>query len=63
MGEHLAWDIHDAALLLETYFLIEKNPASKMAHLSKLSNVLRKRAIQMGFQINENYRNFAALNY
>lgn len=40
MGEYLAWDIHDAALLLNVYLQIEKDPKTKLAQLIKLSDFL-----------------------
>lgn len=40
MGEYLAWDIHDAALLLNVYLKIEKEPTAKLAQLIKLSDFL-----------------------
>lgn len=61
MGEYLAWDIHDAALLLNVYLKIEKEPTAKLAQLIKLSDFFRKRAVDKGAHIDGKYRNLATL--
>lgn len=63
MGKNLSWNIHDAALLLEVYLHIDKDPTTKVAQLSKLSDFYRKRAVKLGIPIDNEYRNLATLSF
>ena len=63
MGKSVAWDIHEAALLLQAYLDIEKKPTSREQCLSDLSRILRQNAVKSGIRIDEKFRNIPSLNY
>ncbi len=56
--QRVLWDIYEAALLLDTCLKIERKPLSKEFFLQELSNMLRKRALLKGLDINDVYRNY-----
>ena len=51
------WDEYEAALLIEAYFEIKKDYTRKKDILLNLSNNLRQRAINMGYTIDDEFRN------
>ncbi len=57
MATRVKWDKYETALLIETFWLIEKNPNDKKALIEKLSCDLRQRAINIGLEIDEKFRN------
>ncbi|MDY4877983.1 MAG: hypothetical protein SO163_03860 [Dialister sp.] len=56
--KRIIWDEEEAALLVDTYRRIEVTPSQKNELLHQLSDVLRKRAISKGLEIDERFRNF-----
>ena len=56
--KRIIWDEEEAALLVDTYRRIEATPSQKNELLHQLSDVLRKRAISKGLEIDERFRNF-----
>ena len=52
------WDEYEVALLIEAYLEIKKDYTRKKETLLNLSNSLRQRAINMGYTIDEEFRNF-----
>lgn len=52
------WDEEEAALLVDTYRRIEATPSQKSELLHQLSDVLRKRAVSKGLEIDARFRNF-----
>lgn len=56
--KRIIWDEEEAALLVDTYRRIEAMPSQKNELLHQLSDVLRKRAISKGLEIDERFRNF-----
>lgn len=56
--KRVIWDEEEAALLVDTYRRIQATPSQKNELLHQLSDVLRKRAVSKGLEINEHFRNF-----
>lgn len=56
--KRVIWDEEEAALLVDTYRRIQATPSQKNELLHQLSDVLRKRAVSKGLEINERFRNF-----
>ena len=56
--KRVVWDKEEAALLVDTYRRIEATPSQKNELLHQLSDVLRKRAVSKGLEIDERFRNF-----
>ena len=50
-------------MLVDTYRRIEAAPSQKNELLHQLSNVLRKRAISNGLEIDERFRNFNGMKF
>ena len=61
--KRVIWDEEEAALLVDTYRRIEAAPSQKNELLHQLSDVLRKRAISKGLEINERFRNFNGMKF
>lgn len=61
--KRIIWDEEEAALLVNTYRRIEAAPSQKNELLHQLSNVLRKRAISNGLEIDERFRNFNGMKF
>lgn len=61
--KRIPWDIYEAALLVEAYWLIEDYPTQKKKILQGLSNLLRRRAIRKGMEIEPKFRNLAGMNF
>lgn len=57
------WDEEEAALLVDTYRRIEATPSQKSELLHQLSDVLRKRAVSKGLEIDERFRNFNGMKF
>lgn len=57
MAIRIKWDEHETALLIDTFWKIEKDPSAKKQLISKLSSDLRRKAINSGVVIDETYRN------
>ena len=51
------WDKFEAALLIDTYNSVDVGAFKRNIAVSKLSNDLRKRAVNLGLSINSKYRN------
>lgn len=51
------WDKYEAVLLIEAYWKIRENRASRRKIIDELSNMLRARATSQGVYIDETYRN------
>ena len=61
--KRIIWDEEEAALLVDTYRRIEVTPSQKNELLHQLSDVLRKRAISNGLEIDERFRNFNGMKF
>lgn len=61
--KRIIWDEEEAALLVDTYRRIEAAPSQKNELLHRLSDVLRKRAISKGLEIDERFRNFNGMKF
>lgn len=59
--KRVIWE--EAALLVDTYRRIEATPSQKNELLHQLSDVLRKRAISKGLEIDERFRNFNGIKF
>ena len=53
----VVWDEYETALLIDTFWRIEKTPNRKQELIIGLSNALRQRAINAGKTIDEKFRN------
>lgn len=61
--KRIIWDEEEAALLVDTYRRIEATPSQKNELLHQLFDVLRKRAILKGLEIDERFRNFNGMKF
>ena len=61
--KRVIWDEEEAALLVDTYRRIEATPSQKSELLHQLSDVLRKRAVSKGLEIDERFRNFNGMKF
>ena len=61
--KRVIWDEEEAALLVDTYRRIEATPSQKNELLHQLSDVLRKRAVSKGLEIDERFRNFNGMKF
>lgn len=52
------WDQYEVAKLIEAYWEIQNNPASKHEVLKSLSDLLRLYGLSRGYEIDEKYRNY-----
>lgn len=59
--KRVIWE--EAALLIDTYRRIEATPSQKSELLHQLSDVLRKRAVSKGLEIDERFRNFNGMKF
>lgn len=59
--KRVIWE--EAALLVDTYRRIEAAPSQMNELLHQLSDVLRKRAISKGLEIDERFRNFNGMKF
>lgn len=59
--KRVIWE--ESALLVDTYRRIEATPSQKNELLHQLSDVLRKRAILKGLEIDERFRNFNGMKF
>ncbi len=57
MAVRVKWDQYETALLIDTFWLIEKNPDMKKTYISDLSEKLRRKAVLSGIEIDDVYRN------
>lgn len=57
MPIRVKWDKYETALLIETFWKIEKTPSKKAEYISELSEQLREKAIRIGLDIDDIYRN------
>lgn len=51
------WDQYETAILIDAYEQVEKNIISEKEAISSVSIILRERAINQGFEIEESFRN------
>ena len=56
-SSRVCWDEYETALLIEAFWKIEENKSSKNEVLIRLSNDLRKRAVNNGMKIDDTFRN------
>ena len=59
--KRVIWE--EAALMVDAYRRIEATPSQKNELLHQLSDVLRKRAISNGLEIDERFRNFNGMKF
>ena len=57
MTNRIPWDIYESALILDTYLRIERGEIAFREAVSQLSEILRKKAINAGIEIDHTYRN------
>ena len=57
MAVQVEWNLLEASLLLEAYLEIQNNTISKMAAIHRLSEDLRKMAVNQGLEIDNVFRN------
>lgn len=57
MGVRIKWDKYETALLIDTFWLIERNPKQRRFFIKKLSDELRKKALDEGVSIDDKFRN------
>ncbi len=57
MATRIKWDQYETALLIETFWKIEKSPDEKKRLISELSQKLRQKAQNAGIDIDELFRN------
>lgn len=57
MAIRIKWDKYETALLIDGFWKIEKSLGERKAIIDDLSKVLRTRAINLGMQIDEVFRN------
>ncbi len=60
--KRVGWDKFETALLIEAFWKIENKQGEKQDVLLKLSESLRKRAVNQGMQIDEIFRNLNGMN-
>ena len=56
-SSRVCWDEYETALSIEAFWKIEENKSSKNEVLIRLSNDLRKRAVNNGMKIDDTFRN------
>ena len=61
--KRVIWDEEEAALLVDIYRRIEATPSQKSELLHQLSDVLRKRAVSKGMEIDERFRDFNGMKF
>ena len=57
MALRIKWDQYETALLIDTFWKIEEHPELRQDLIKKLSNDLRKKAINQGVAIDDTFRN------
>lgn len=57
MAQRIVWDEYETALLIDTFWQIEKTPNRKQELIKWLSDALRKKAVNSGLTIDEKFRN------
>ena len=57
MAIRIVWDEYETALLIDTFWKIEKSPNRRQELIAGLSNTLRQKAINSGVTIDEKFRN------
>lgn len=57
MSNRIVWDKYETALLIDTFWEIEKFPSQKQELIKGLSETLRLKAINSGLMIDEKFRN------
>lgn len=57
MAIRIVWDEYETALLIDTFWQIEKTPNRKQELIKGLSDALRQKAINSGVTIDEKFRN------
>ena len=57
MSNRIVWDRYETALLIDTFWEIEKFPSRKQELIKGLSEALRLKAINSGLMIDEKFRN------
>ena len=62
MAIRIQWNELEAALLIDTFWTIEKNPAQKNTLINALSEDLRKMATNEGKIIDDKFRNISGIS-
>ena len=57
MAQRILWDKYETALLIDTFWEIEKSPESRQILIKKLSEELRAKAVNAGMDIDDTFRN------
>ena len=62
MAKRIRWDIYEAVLLVDAFFLIEKGCLERMIAVQMISDELRQKAINAKMDIDDIFRNPAGIN-
>lgn len=57
-----AWDVYETVILIDSYYKMLSGNMSRRETIRKVSNVLRKRAVNRGLKIDQTFRNEAGIN-
>lgn len=57
MSKRIVWDQYETALLIDTFWEIEKSPGRKQELIKGLSKALRQKALNSGLTVDEKFRN------
>ena len=57
MSKRIVWDQYETALLIDTFWEIEKSPDRKQELIKGLSKALRQKALNSGLTVDEKFRN------
>lgn len=63
MVKQKAWNMHEAAILLETVILLHEGKVDRKTAIEEVSGKLRSMAIKSGLEIDEIYRNIAGITF
>lgn len=63
MVKQKAWDMHEAAILLETVALLHEGKVDRKTAIADVSGKLRSMAVKSGLEIDEIYRNIAGITF
>ena len=62
MVKQKKWDEYEVALLIESVIKINNNTVPRNEELQSLSNLLRKRAKNLGLYVDEKFRNYNGMS-
>lgn len=62
MKKQIKWDKYEVALLIESTLRIKQRESSRAEELQKLSDILRKKAENIGLDIDDIFRNYNGMS-